>query len=322
MFKLVKKQPIKPITLREHYERKDSILIKRRVGGYGDILMQRMMFEDFSKNLPQLKFTYCCPEAYLPFASNHPFVKTQPWEKTDERNYGAIYDISTACRVHESRHGIKNTEHRSDIWAKHCGVDLNNHKMHLATDEKIDNFCRQHLAEYNPHNFKTILLALKSTSCEFGIAKSMTDDQIKDLINELKKRDFFVFTVHNEFLEVYEKNNVPQFVHVDQEMWKSFVNVSDFVISVDTATFHLAGGLNKKLVGIFSFTNGKIYGKYYNFTLVQRHFDNGNWDCGPCYNMTDCPKSCELVKPCMTSLQTSEIIEALDIETKKEKHES
>jgi len=45
----------------------------------------------------------------------------------------------------------------------------------------------------------------------------------------------------------------------------------------------LAGGLGKPLCGIFTFADGKIYGKHYDFVLVQKHRDNGNWNCGSCF---------------------------------------
>jgi len=55
MLKLVKKKVKKPVSLKDHQERRNKILIKRR---------------------------------------------------SDE--YGVVYDLSTACRVHESRYGIDN----------------------------------------------------------------------------------------------------------------------------------------------------------------------------------------------------------------------
>jgi ADP-heptose:LPS heptosyltransferase len=79
----------------------------------------------------------------------------------------------------------------------------------------------------------------------------------------------------------------------------SIIAAADYVISVDTAAFHLAGGLGKPLTGIFAWSDGKVYGKYFDFILVQKHRDNGNWDCGPCFKFNSCPKSREARKPCI-----------------------
>ena len=64
------------------------------------------------------------------------------------------------------------------------------------------------------------------------------------------------------------------------------MNAVNYVISVDTGTFHLAGGLHKPMTGIFTWTDGKIRGNCYDFILVQNHRDDG-WECGPCWSPCD-----------------------------------
>lgn len=310
MFKLVKKQTLHPISLKEHYQRKNRVLIKRRVGGYGDILMQRMMWEDFKKKNPSLDFTYACPSDYFEFANNHPYIKTIKIDEVNEREYGIIYDITTPCRVHESKHGAKNTKNRSDIWANYCGVQLENHKMYLQVDNEVKKIIKDGLHNLNPENLPTVLFTPQSTSCEFGMAKSLMPQQIKEIVKKLRLMGYFVFSIHNENIPTFDELNVPQMIKVHPTVWISLVDCADYVISVDTSTFHLAGGLSKKLVGIFTFTDGKLYGKYYDFSLVQKHRDDGNWDCGPCFMNHLCPKSDQIQKPCLTELSSDDIIRA------------
>lgn len=308
MFKLLKKQTIFPITLKEHFHRMNRVLIKRRVGGYGDILIQRMMWEDFTKNNPNLEFVYACPPEYYDFANNHPYVKTIKLGEIKEREYGIIYDITTPCRVHESRYGASNTKNRSDIWANYCGVELTNHKMYLKVDDSITEIVKNALVQLNPDNLPTVLFTPQSTTCEFGMAKSLLPEQIKEITRRLRLMGYFVFSIHNENIPTFDELNVPQMIKIHPSLWMALVNLSDYVISVDTSTFHLAGGLGKKLVGIFTFTDGKIYGKYYDFVLVQKHRDNGDWDCGPCFMNYLCPKSSDIKKPCVTELTADDII--------------
>lgn len=307
MFPYIKKKPIKPVTIQEHFFRRNKILIKRKYGGFGDIIMQRMMFEDFNNCFENADITYCCPRQYLEFAKNHPYAHALPIEEINEKDYGAVYDISTACRVHESRLGSKNTKNRSDIWANYCGIKLQNHNCHFSCD-KTD-FYKKCLHEINPNKKPIVLFVAKSTKCDFGQAKSLTSKQIIEVSNYLLNSGFFVFTIHNEPIQEFTDLGVAQFLNIECEAWKELVGASDYVVSVDTGTFHLAGALKKPLVGIFSFTDGKIYGKYYDFVLVQKHRDDGNWDCGPCFLCALCPKSKELQKPCITELQSKEIIQ-------------
>lgn len=317
MFRYVKKKQINPITLKEHFLRRNKVLIKRKYGGYGDIIMQRMMFEDFSAAFPEIELHYCCPQKYLPLAFDHPFVKSHSLETSQDREYGAIYDISTACRVHESIHAGSNKMHRSDIWSKHCGIKLHNHNSHLQV-KNVD-YYKKSLDSINEKKLPTVLFATKSTKCSFGQAKSLTDQQIYETSKILQNEGYFVFTIHDSPIEIFQMMDIPQFINIELDAWLGLIAATDYVISIDTGTFHMAGALNKPLVGIFSFTDGKIYGKYFDFELVQKHRDNGDWDCGPCFMFIQCPKSNSNIKPCMTEITSNEIIKALQKLVKKTK---
>lgn len=49
MAKIIKSNQIESISLKTFNNRKNKILIYRQYGGLGDILMMRMIFEDFKK---------------------------------------------------------------------------------------------------------------------------------------------------------------------------------------------------------------------------------------------------------------------------------
>ena len=309
MFKLFKKKT-PAISLKEHYLRRNKILIRRRFGGFGDILMQRMMFEDFKEQFPEIDFAWTVPYEFMGMALNHPFIETVEMNNLDFDKFGAIYDISTACRVYESKYAPPKI-HRSDIWAGHCGVQLNKHEMHITPNSETNEEIKGWFQQINPENKPSVLLACHSTVDDFGLCKTLTDNQIIEVVSKLKELNFQVYSVHNESLPIYESLGIAQFTNLTTNQWTSLVHLSDYIISIDTSTFHLAGGLKKPLVGVFSFTDGKIYGKYYDFVLVQKHRDNGDWDCGPCFNYSFCPKSNTCPKPCMTELTSDEIIQGL-----------
>ena len=308
MFPYVKKKKYTPITLKEYSLKKNKVLILRKYGGHGDILMQRMMFEDFHHIMPEIDLTYACPKYFLPLMQNHPYVKAIALEEVKEKDYGIIYDISTACKIHESKMMMKNNLNRSDIWAKHCGINLKNHNGFLNVDEETKEFYKKSLYQINKNKNKMVLLCVQSTDCNFGKAKSLTEQQVYDLVLELRRNNYFVFTIHNRKHVIFDMLEVPQFINIEIDSWMGLVSATDYVISIDTGTFHMSGLLKKPLVGIFSFTDGKLYGKYYNFVLIQKHHENGDWDCGPCYVCFCCPKSKESVKPCMTELTTEMIM--------------
>jgi ADP-heptose:LPS heptosyltransferase len=120
--------------------------------------------------------------------------------------------------------------------------------------------------------------------------------------------------MHTDPPPLFQLLNCQSIVTADLMTWKSVIAAVDYVISIDTAAFHLAGGMKKPLIGIFSWTNGKVYGKHYDFMLVQKHKDcDPDW-CGPCNNWQMCPKvPLHHPKPCVAETKANEIMNAFDL---------
>lgn len=291
----------KPLSLKDFAEKKDKILIWHDKGGLGDVIMQRMMFHDFKNICPGAKFTFACLPEYLDAAKDHPdIVEVIDSRNVDLSKYGIHYNtcVSIADRFENIHAPCK--DHRSDIWAKYCGVELENHDMHFVLDKsKIAN-ARQRMESLSDKSGPVVLFAPVSKMA----VKTLLPFQIESVIqtvNEINEESQVV-AIHNKTIPglkgIYDSNIIE---------WMHYVAASDYVISVDTATFHMAGGLKKPLVGIFTFADGKAYGKHFDFILVQKHRDNGDWECGPCFKFANCPKCNKALKPCLTQLSPSEI---------------
>lgn len=308
LFKINQKQQV---SLKTFASRRHKILIKRRVGGHGDVCMQRMMFEDFAHDFPQLEFHYAAPLQFSGMMNNHPFVINHNLDQIDDEHFGAVYDISTACRVFESKHPTTKV-HRSDIWAAHCGIILKNHKTHFQIDPEIKKLCHAHLAQENPRNLPTVLIVSHSTTCNFGVGKTLTDQQIEQVVAGVKLRGYWPFVIHQDRLPIYDKLNVKQFNLLAPEYWVSLIDCADYMITIDTAAFHIRGGLGRPMTAVFTFTDGKTYGKYFDFILVQKHKDNGDWPCGPCFLCANCPFTQEWRKPCLTQLTGQDILKGFE----------
>lgn len=309
MLKLIKIK--KTISIKDHYFRRNKVLIKRRVGGFGDIVMQRMMIEDFSKT--GLDIFYCCPFPFIEMMRDHPYLKeAKEISQIKEEEYGIVYDITTICSTTESVLVDKNKKHRSDIWANYCGIELEKHETYLKSTPDSLNLYKEEIKKINPDNKKVIFLSAHATNNNFGEAKSLSEEQISQLVKKLKDLNYLIITASENNREIYNNLNIKQFTRINPKQWISLIDACDIVVSVDTGSFHIAGALKKPLVGIFGFIDGKIYGKYYNFVLVQKHRDNGNWPCGPCFNYHGCLKDkTNIKKPCITELTVDDIIEGL-----------
>jgi len=152
----------------------------------------------------------------------------------------------------------------------------------------------------------------------FENLRSLTNEHIILIGKYLKEKGFFVYSTHNSDISALQALQIPVLTGYKMLEWLSLIHAADYVISVDTAAFHYAGGIKKPLTGIFTYADGKLRGKYYDFILVQKHRDNGNWPCGPCYNYLMCthtnckdPKAIE-PRPCLLELTSEEIIHGIE----------
>jgi ADP-heptose:LPS heptosyltransferase len=296
--------------LKDFYEKRNKILINRTCGGLGDILMHRMMFEDFKLAMPDAEIHFSCPAYYHDALSDHPFIdKLVDCAKLNKADYLISYNTTTSCGREEMKLAPLSGPHRSDIWANHCGLNLTKHDMHFRLTEEIKSAGLKVIEDHRDRSGPSVLISSISAMQN----KNLLEPQLIGLVNGLRDRGLCPFVVHNEHVHMAWKNNIPMVVEKNLKRWLGIVNQADYVVSVDTSTFHCAGGMQKPLVGIFTFADGMVYGKYYDFFLVQKHRANDpTWTCGPCYNWCMCPKAKTNPKPCLTEITPESILIAVD----------
>ena len=265
--------------------------------------MHRMIFEDFKKIRPDLELYFACPSVLMDAVKDHPFIDgVCPVEhvKTDDFFH---YDTSHACARYEVGIAPLSDKHRSDIWAEHCGVTLTNHNMHInLTEEEI---------KYGQHVVK---IASKEQGPVIGIcpvsamaSKNLQPNQIQAIVKGVKELGLTPIGIHRTPVPPLNELNVPVVYGQSIRQWMGIINACDYIVSVDTSAFHFSGGIGKPMTAIFTWADGKVYGKYFDFVLVQKHRDNGDWPCGPCYQWPECPLTRSHLKPCLTEI-TGEMI--------------
>jgi ADP-heptose:LPS heptosyltransferase len=298
-----KKPQDKVLTLKNFSEKRNRILILHRQGGLGDILMLRMILEDFKKISGGELHVACCFD-YMDAIKDHPCVsQVLDVRKIDLNDYLFVYNtcVSIVDR-YENNQAPNCKEHRSDIWAKYCGFKLENHNMNFNFSSSLIEKCKDKINSLIGKKEKPILIF-----CPFSkmVSKSLLPHQIETVIEETK--NCHLIGLHNKEIPELAKYGIPGIYDANIKEWMIYIALADYVIAVDTAAFHMAGGLKKPLLGIFTFADGKVYGKYFDFVLVQKHKDNGDWDCGPCFKFHLCPKTTKQQKPCLTEISKCEI---------------
>lgn len=296
---------LRTMSLKDFYDKRNKVLVLRSVGGLGDIFMHRMMFEDFKRLMPDCELHFACPKYYHDALRDHPFIdRLLDVSEVNRDDYIASYNTTTACGRTEMKLAPFSGPHRSDIWAGHCGVLLTKHNMHINLTEEEKAEGKRMIEEHRDREGPCVLIAPVSAMAN----KNLTEGQTKGLVTGLRDMGLFPLGIHNEPIWNFLKNDFPAVATNKLRKWMGVIHQADYVISVDTAAFHCAGGMGKPLVGIFTFADGKVYGKYFDFFLVQKHReDDPCWDCGPCYNWGNCTKSKEPLKPCLTEI-TAEMI--------------
>ncbi len=289
------------IGLREFYNKRKKVLISRNCGGLGDILMHRMLFEDFKLLLPNVEIHFACPPMYHDSVSDHPFIdKILDSNTVNYHDYIIHYNTSTACGRWEMAMAPMSGKHRSDIWANHCGIDLTKHDMHFRISSEEQQEGLDLIEKHRDRPGKAVLIAPISAMHN----KNMSDDLLLGVVAGLRDRGYFPFGLH-----VLLKNDIPTIHSLKLRQVLSATHQSDYIVSVDTSHFHAAGGMHKPVVGVFTFANGKTYGCYYpNVELVQ----------GPCplkysgcYDWGQCPAK-HVKIPCCSGLSTISILAAFD----------
>lgn len=302
------------LTIRDFYQKRNKVLILRDTGGLGDILMCRMIFEDFKRIMPEAYVVFAVPERYMEAAADHPFVDEVVDSKfVDENEYTISYNITSACGRHETSIAPLADKNRSDIWATHCGIELQAHNMHLNVDPDLTKECRARMEQFRTTESGPVVLFCPVSAM---VSKNLDAVQMNGVLRGLQERDCLTFGLHKTKIHELE---APTIEPSNLKQYFAFIHAADYIITVDTASFHVAGGLRKPTVGVFSWADGKVYGKWYpNFVLVQRHRDNGNWSCGPCYQWGDCIKCRHQVrKPCITEITSDEVLIAAEQMMKK-----
>lgn len=268
--------------------------------------MHRMMFEDFKILMPDAEIHFACPFKYHDAVVDHPYVDLVLDSDTVRyQDYLIHYNTTTACGRYEMQIAPLSDKHRSDIWAKHCGIELTKHEMHFQITEKEKAEGKELLEKQRDREGPIVLVAPISAMKN----KDLTDQQLLDIVAELRTRKCCPVGIHGHAIFPLLQNDVPQIHGTKLRQWLSVIDQADYVVSVDTSHFHAAGGLKKPLVGIFTFVNSKTYSKYYSTAeLVQGPCP---FNTPGCYDWGVCGERSE-VKPCRAQMRVEYILEAVD----------
>lgn len=297
---------VRSLGLKEFCAKRNKILVFRGVGGLGDIFMHRMLFEDMKRLMPDAEIHFACPKYYHDAVLDHPLIDVLLDSNTANRqDYIVCYNTTTACGRAEMKLAPFAGPHRSDIWAATCGFLLTKHNMHIRlTDEEMADG-RRIIEESRDRAGPTVVVSSISAMHN----KNLNEPQTLGLFAGLRDRGLCPIGIHNGPVWEFIKNGLPLVMETKLRRWMAVLNQADYVVSVDSAAFHCAGGMGKPLVGVFTFANSHSYGKYYERAeLLQGPCPYGHQGC---YNWGACPQQTN-PKPCLTGITPELILSSVD----------
>lgn len=287
MGRIIKIRKEKIVSLKHYNKIKNKICIIRKCGGYGDILMSRMIFEDLKKQYPNFHITYAVPETFIQIVKDHPYIdEIISCDNVDHNNFREILDITHFCLRHETSLNKDCEDNRSDIWAKSFGLILNEHNMRLPNLENNRNII---MDRFKNLGYKEDQKIIAFTPFSAVPTRHILSSHRKIIEDILLSRNYFCFYLHN--VPTLESLKLPLIRGKNLMEAMNYIYFSDLVITTDTGHLHCAGGYDKNILGFFNYTNGHVVGKHYkNLTVVQKSKENDpKWDCGPCNDIGRCP---------------------------------
>jgi ADP-heptose:LPS heptosyltransferase len=302
--------------LNEYLDPTKTILVIRRLGGVGDIFMTRPIFRAIKEKNSSVEIHYALPYHLIPLVADCEYIDAiLPFEELDDTSIKAYRwhgDITRACIDHEIRFRGRVHIHRTDLWARHLGIEVLNHAERFRfTREEIQ---AAETAILNKVPLPENLFFVAPYSAD--PRRNLTEEQTRVGIEWARTKGMNPVIIHASQLPEYE--DIPQIHGLPLRVWMAIATKAKMALTTDTGAMHLFGYLRVPTAAMHCFTSGKVVPKYYPTVVpFQLHRDNEmhSMPCVPCYDWGSCPylkKDGNPVLKCVRSIPKDLIIQALE----------
>lgn len=254
----------------------DKIMIIRRTGGVGDTVIISCLLQRIHEMYPENHIAYACPGSLETLFYRTPWLGTFAAEvlTTAEtilparyiksplyKGYNVIEDVTIPCHAWErtfiacgKTDGGLRWRNRLDVWSNWIGIHgyetaetciVISDKMKEKVREKYFSEADGPIAILNP----------------LGSERMKSYEHWLELGRQVQRLGYSVYLLGAAGAmppHFYGTITAKDFAEL-----MTIVSLADLVVTVDTATLHMAGVLKKKTVGLFMFNDGQAYCKYY-----------------------------------------------------------
>jgi len=128
---------------------KRRILIRRDVGGAGDILMHRPLFKGVKERYPGYEIVFAVPERYIPLVRDHPYIdRVISTEESKGGRYERTFNTLGKAAAYEFSKVPFVDKHRAELWAVYLRTQLTEYDGHMNFTRDEVKFAQKFFAPY------------------------------------------------------------------------------------------------------------------------------------------------------------------------------
>jgi ADP-heptose:LPS heptosyltransferase len=287
---------------------KPNFCIIRSLGGIGDVLMTTPLCRGLKRKWPGCTVTYSTDMEYMDGAlpdilKYNPYIdEIIPYQILKGKRFDAVTDV-TSVAVNYEKAGNP-AINRIDLFSHATGIPLFGEKLptYIVTEEEKD-WAKQFLTKYIQENInsKTKWIGVQARSN--SEKRNWPIQNVKELITRLTALPnvkVIVFDYRKE--EQWNLRNVIPIQNFKIRQVAALIEAVDLMICPDSGLLHIAGALEKRIVGLFGSTDPKARINYYNNAIV---IENNSLQCLHCWY-----SPCDYKTACMKSITIDEVYNA------------
>lgn len=245
-----------------------SILISRRHGGIGDVIMTTPTIRAISKKF-NCKIDYATDYDYLGGAlpkclEGNPYInRIFSWRDIDLEEYNATVDLTCPCVAHEVPGA--NPINRIDLFARHVGIKLEDHYLDFFITQDELKWAKEYILEHRLDRFKLVMVQPSASATRRDIPL----DKLKRVVNQAvtkTKNVAFLPIIHTDSDTVktdWNYLNIHKLENFNIRKLAALMHYCDLVLCPDSSILHLAAALKKKTVTIFGPTDPRARVNYH-----------------------------------------------------------
>lgn len=285
-----------------------NILIFRKQGGIGDILMMTPAIRAVWHKFPDCRITVGIDPSYYENAlsdilKHNPYIyRVVPWQIGGTK-YAVTADCTHSGVADEMAGKVRS---RIDMFAQTCGVAVSDPTPIYIVDEKEDEaILRWMRANDIPRDAKIVVVTTKSNNDK----KDWPEDKFKDVCKRLIEWDksIHVVVVHIDKKYEWKKDiRIHNMCGLSIRSVGALIRRCALVLTPDTGLLHLAAALRRKCVSIFGSTHPGAICKHYPHTKYL-------WKpevcrIAPCWYASKPPCPGNVYKKCLLSVSVDDVL--------------